>query len=308
MATYSGTSARNIWNGTASADTAHGNGGDDSLYGKSGNDTLYGDSGNDGLYGDGGNDIIYGGIGVDALFGGAGNDRLYGGDGNDYISGGSGNNFMLGEAGNDTLVFTARASEPAPNGTGVIDGGAGYDTLVLDAQGIFDQDGARMVFLDLNSATQRGTLGVVADHVEPNGLWFGSVQSIEEVRVVPKGNPVFVSSGTNMKVTGSAGDDYLEGGSGDQVFNGGLGADTFQFQHRGGVFTGNDTIVGFSKAQGDRIQFNDEDEGYTPRVTTSVEQNGHTIYTTTDTMTGKVMHVLDVDTIGLPPPEYYSLG
>jgi Ca2+-binding RTX toxin-like protein len=388
MATYNGTSVRNVWYGTSSADTARGNGGDDSLYGRDGNDTLYGDAGNDGLYGENGNDLIYGGAGVDALFGaagsdtlrgedgddyleggsgddglyggsgidrlrggdgidalfgdandddldggsgddylvgglgndqivgGTGHDRLRGGDGNDYLSGGSGNNNVMGDAGNDTLVFTARATDPLPNDTGLLDGGAGYDTLLIDVQGNgFDQDGASTVYLHMGTATQRGTIGVVADHVEPSGLWFGDLASIEEVRVVPSGNAMALSASTNMKVTGSSHTDYLEGGTGDQVFDGGGGADRFQFLHRVGYFSGHDTVKGFSKAQGDRIQFNNEDYGSGPdwdlsarHVTNKVEQNGHTIYTTSDSQTGQVMHVLDVDAVGLPPPDYYLLG
>lgn len=315
----SGAAGSDTLRGEDGDDYLEGGSGDDGLYGGNGIDRLRGGDGIDALFGDAndddldggsGDDYLVGGLGNDKIVGGTGHDRLRGGDGNDYLSGGPGNNNVMGEAGNDTLVFTARATDPIPNDTGLLDGGAGYDTLVLDVQGNgFDQDGARMVYLHLGSATQTGSIGVVADHVEPSGLWFGDVRSIEEVRVVPNGNPIYVSAGSSMKVTGSAGNDYLEGVTGDQVFNGGTGADTFQYIHRVGYFGGHDTIVGFSKAQGDRIQFNDEDYGYSDRHAISkVEQNGHTIYTTSDSQSGQLMHTLDVDAIGLPPPEYYLLG
>lgn len=305
MATYNGTSARNIWSGSSTADTARGIGGDDSLYGKAGNDTLYGDAGNDGLYGDAGNDKIYGGDGVDALFGGDGNDALYGGAGNDYISGGAGNNKMFGDAGNDTLVFTHRSWYANPDGSGVIDGGAGYDTLVIDAQGAVTEDLCREVCLDMNSTTNKGALGIVGDHAEPTGLWFGNVQSIEEIRATPGSNPVAIQVAQNMKVTGGPSADFLYGGNGDQLFIGGAGADTFRYEHFLGSFGGNDEIDGFSLAQGDRVQFYDAD----PRITTkAVEAGGHTIYTTTDSQSGQVLHTLDVDAIGLPPIGHYEIA
>jgi Ca2+-binding RTX toxin-like protein len=139
MATYNGTSARNVWSGTTSADTAHGNGGDDSLYGKGGNDTLYGDVGNDGLYGDDGNDTLWGGDGVDALTGGSGADTLRGGNGDDYILGGIGDDGLYGDAGNDRLrgedgidaLFGGAGIDDLQGGNGndYLDGGTENDTL-----------------------------------------------------------------------------------------------------------------------------------------------------------------------------------
>lgn len=140
MATYNGTSARNVWNGTSSADTAYGNGGDDSLYGKGGNDILYGDAGNDGLYGDDGNDTLWGGDGIDALTGGSGADTLRGGNGDDYILGGIGGDGLYGDAGNDRLrgedgidaLFGGAGADDLQGGSGddYLDGGTEDDVLV----------------------------------------------------------------------------------------------------------------------------------------------------------------------------------
>jgi Ca2+-binding RTX toxin-like protein len=140
MATYNGTSARNIWTGTASADTGNGNGGDDTLYGRAGNDTLNGGTGNDGLYGEDGNDSLNGGDGIDALFGAAGSDTLRGGNGDDYLDGGIGDDGLYGDAGIDRLrggdgidaLFGGADNDDlmGQNGNDYLAGGIGNDNLV----------------------------------------------------------------------------------------------------------------------------------------------------------------------------------
>ena len=390
MATYNGSSARNVWYGTSSADTASGNGGDDSLYGRAGNDTLNGGTGNDGLYGEDGNDALIGGDGVDALFGAAGADTLRGGNhddyivggigddglygdagkdrlrgedgvdalfggvddddldggaGNDYLAGGlgndrivggtgfdrirgedgndyligDGNDSVLGGVGNDTLVFRERSSgpydAPEPTGTGVYDGGDGYDTLILDVQGTFGQDTAQEIYVNASRNSPGGNIAVVGDHVEPSGYYYAQALNFEEIRVAPGANRSAISVSGDFKVIGGDGVDYLEGWIGNQHFSGGAGHDHFQYAHRVGVNQGRDTITGFNKAE-DRIEWNTEDYGsngngwdnYERHHVAVVEKNGHTIYTTSDTATGQVMHVLDVDAIGLPPPGDFLYG
>ena len=171
MATYNGTSARNIWNGTASADTAHGNGGDDSLYGKGGNDTLYGDVGNDGLYGDDGNDTLYGGDGIDVLTGGSGADTLRGGTGDDYILGGIGDDGLYGDTGNDRLrgedgvdaLFGGGGADDLQGGNGddYLDGGTENDTLIggLGNDRLRGGDGNDLLNGDLGSNDLQGGNG-----------------------------------------------------------------------------------------------------------------------------------------------------
>lgn len=85
-------------------------------------DTLLGSDLNDTLDGRGGNDTI---------FGFAGNDTLVGGAGDDVIYPGSGLNSVQGGDGNDSIVLD-RAITSAPGS--VIDGGTGFDTLVLKPQ------------------------------------------------------------------------------------------------------------------------------------------------------------------------------
>ena len=47
---------------------------------------------------------------------------------------------------------------------------------------------------------------------------------------------------------------------------------------------------------------------FVPAVGRSREVAGHTIYTTVDSRSDQVIHTLDVDAVGLPPPDYYLLG
>lgn len=57
-------------------------------------------------------------------------DIIYGFDGNDTIDGVLGADSLYGGNGDDTFVFSAvRVSSPAPSAVGLIDGGAGYDTI-----------------------------------------------------------------------------------------------------------------------------------------------------------------------------------
>ena len=304
MATFYGKSVRDLWYGTSGNDVARGAGGNDTLHGQGGADKLYGDDGDDGLYGGAGNDEILGGLGVDALFGGTGDDWLDGGAGNDYISGGAGNNKMFGGAGNDTLVFTHRADYADPNATGVIDGGAGFDTLVIDVQGAVTEDRCREVTLDLNSSTGRGALGIVGDHVEPTGLWFGNVQGIEEIRLAPGCNPVAIQVGQSMKVTAGPSADFLYGGLGDQTFLGGAGSDTFRFDFSPGSFAGHDEVLDFSLAQGDALQFRVSDPGIT---TTAIEADGHTIYSAFNSG-GGLLGTVEVNAVGLPPVGFFDIA
>lgn len=154
-----GVAGRDHLEGLEGNDVLHGGAGDDHLVGGEGSDLLYGGAGDDyiradvGRYvitgetddgntlltyleaGDEDADALYGGAGDDTLLGGTGNDTLYGGEGDDRLDSGttgdvwdvggiitinSGN--LYGETGDDIL-----------RGAGLLDGGAGDDTLVAMA-------------------------------------------------------------------------------------------------------------------------------------------------------------------------------
>lgn len=74
--------------------------------------TINGTAGNDVLQGTDGADTIYGLAGDDTIDGGFGADSLYGGDGADLFR-----------------FSSVAVSNPAPTAVGIIDGGAGYDTV-----------------------------------------------------------------------------------------------------------------------------------------------------------------------------------
>lgn len=104
---------------TISVVNGGGTSGDDTINGSVADDTLFGDAGADILFGGGGNDSLAGGIGDDQVHGGGGDDTLIGG-----VSG-SGVDNLFGDNGNDHFVIGSPAS------IGSIDGGAGFDSLVM---------------------------------------------------------------------------------------------------------------------------------------------------------------------------------
>lgn len=132
------------------ADVADGPvGGDDELFGDEGDDLIFGDAvvgllgisygGNDSLYGGDGDDLLVGEGFVIVGGGVAGDDYLDGGDGDDEIYGdailgidgdsAAGDDVLIGGAGDDLLV-----------GDSEVDGEAGQDTFVYDADSDFGDD------------------------------------------------------------------------------------------------------------------------------------------------------------------------
>lgn len=107
-------------------DVAMGGLGDDHIDGGDGDDLLIGEGADDVLLGGQGSDLLLGGTGADKLVGGAGDDRLAGQDGDDRLWDGDGKDILVGGAGNDTIYLSADAD------TDIVDGGAGFDQLVLD--------------------------------------------------------------------------------------------------------------------------------------------------------------------------------
>ncbi|MBW4497579.1 MAG: CHRD domain-containing protein [Oscillatoria princeps RMCB-10] len=96
----------------------------DTLTGGEMGDTIDGLGGDDAIKGGAGNDIISGGAGNDMLDGGPGDDSLVGGDGNDTLMAMNGADTLDGGAGDDSLVGGSK---------GMLMGGAGSDTYVLDS-------------------------------------------------------------------------------------------------------------------------------------------------------------------------------
>ena len=100
-------------------------GSDSIIEGDSSNNELTGSDDSDRLYGYDGNDTLNGGDGDDLLRGGSGDDTLNGGAGDDILIDGAGADTLNGGAGDDLIWLTS-------NSFSAIDGGDGYDTLLLD--------------------------------------------------------------------------------------------------------------------------------------------------------------------------------
>jgi Ca2+-binding RTX toxin-like protein len=115
--------------------------GDDSFVGGSGTDAVMGERGDDRLAGGGGNDLLLGGRGNDEIDGGIGFDALYGEAGDDVLRVNAGDR-AFGGLGNDRI-------ELADYRFAAVDGGAGFDTLVLP-------EGPRL--LDLRAALYGGRI------------------------------------------------------------------------------------------------------------------------------------------------------
>lgn len=272
--------------------------------------TLRGGSVADRLYGTKGNDVLYGNGGDDHLVGGAGFDQLHGGAGNDRLSGGEGTNDLYGDSGNDTLVMEeyGLVSESAS----LFSGGTGTDTLHIMA----GKTEVRTEPFSDSLDTAPARIAIDLDDYGPGGfLYFqdnnraptvfegaGSFTGIEAFTVSSSTRLDFYGGKDNATVTGGNYADLFQGGSGSETFKGGGGADVFYMPWNDpATKLGNDKIVGFNAAEGDRIM-----KAYFTGAhgidlkTTAVEKNGHTIFTSR-TADGTVIHTLDVDAVGLPP-------
>ncbi len=152
-------------------------------------------------FGGAANDLIdaRGKTGGIALSGGAGSDTLLGGSGNDVLMGNSGADVLKGGAGNDILFVDSSDILTPAN----IDGGEGYDQLVLDGDFAVNLN---VDALNIESVVARGG----------NDTITGANDRI---------NYAFYGGGGNDTLTGAAGADILEGGTGNDVLRGRAGND-----------------------------------------------------------------------------------
>ncbi|MGO4138642.1 cadherin domain-containing protein [Rhizobium brockwellii] len=234
--------------------------------------------GNDHLYGAAGNDILDGGIGNDTIYGNGGNDKLTGGAGNDAIFDGDNVsttpetfNIDAGD-GNDAITLRTHSSSIS----GVIDGGAGIDTLRV----IEPTLGTGMEFIGLAGLTIKNVeiLETAGAEVLASAAQF---ESFDKIVIYDK--PGYESDVLALTLTDSAhadlsdelanrhvdifgtafgidvktggGDDYFfgtggndrfEGGAGNDVLIGGAGTDT-------AVFSGNFAKYSFALNNGSHI-------------------------------------------------------
>jgi Ca2+-binding RTX toxin-like protein len=174
------------------------------LRGGSGNDTIFGFEGSDRIEGGGGNDeLIWGNT-----FAPVGLATLDGGSGNDVLRGGLVNGNMLGGSGDDTLILGRFSTGPVGAPPPTVDGGTGFDTLVMGPRPVLDLTGidarnlggiekidmgeaspGQQLILDmaalLNLSASTDTLvvaGASGDQVTAEGAWLaGGTQTIDGI-------------------------------------------------------------------------------------------------------------------------------
>ncbi|TBZ99692.1 cadherin domain-containing protein [Rhizobium leguminosarum] len=234
--------------------------------------------GNDYLHGAAGNDILDGGTGNDTISGNGGNDKLTGGAGNDAIFDGDNvsttpETFDI-DAGEGNDAITLRTHSSAISG--VIDGGAGTDTLRV----IEPTLGPSMEFIGLAGLTIKNVeiLETAGAEVLASAAQFESFDKIVKCEMPGYENDVLALTLTDsahadlsdelanrhVDIFGTAfgidvktggGDDYFfgtggndrfEGGAGNDVLLGGAGIDT-------AVFSGNFAKYSFALNNGSHI-------------------------------------------------------
>lgn len=252
-----------------------GGAGSDVIFGSASADRLNGASGNDSLFGAGSDDILYG---LD------GDDYLEGGDGNDVIYGGAGNNTLAGGAGDDSYQVSSASDV-------VIEGASGgYDTINTDVDFIAP---ANVEALRLKGAAAVGIgnsgdnllVGNGADNLLRglNGndrLEGGSGNDTldggdgDDGLLGGAGDDSLYGGDGSDTLGGEAGNDYLFGGAGKDLIYSGAGADTMSggagpdsFIIKAGDLVGGasvsmDTILDFSRSEGDIIHLVDIDANW----------------------------------------------
>jgi Ca2+-binding RTX toxin-like protein len=223
MATFNGTSNRDIIDGTSGADVINGFGGHDDLYGHDGAD------------------LIDGGTGDDTLFGQAGDDRLIGGTGYNDLYGGSGA---------DTFVMTTRGAGLSDDL--IWDFTFDVDRVDVSAWGISDLSQIQaLLFVDntgsayLNAFYNGYAHYLTLDGVDPDDLIaedfvFSSAgagtqtgTSYADTLFGSRFNDVLVGGGGDDILLGGLGNDRMTGGAGYDDLVGGLGDDVYVVESAG---------------------------------------------------------------------------
>ena len=195
-----------------------------SVTGGAGSQVVFGDSADQYMVLGADDDTLHGGAGNDYVGSQGGNDMLYGDAGNDTVSGGIGNDTLFGGADQDLLLGNQDEDVLFGNqGNDTLFGGQGLDTLF----GGQDQD---LLFGNLGNDLLLGNLG--------NDTLYGG-----------QGADTLYGGQGNDILLGDLGDDVLSGDLGNDVLQGGAGADRYVFYTN----SGNDVVLGFNAAEGDRI-------------------------------------------------------
>ncbi len=246
----------NFLSGGAGHDTILGGSGDDMMNGGTGNDqldgrgqgadTLRGGAGNDSLSVTGGDDLIEAGSGNDsAVFGSSGN-IAYLGEGNDSLVSWEetvfqtvdGTNIVYGGGGSDTVL--AHGTEDS-----IINGGGGNDDLTLIGTGeVFGKEGSDT----LNGSTVFGGEG--NDYVRT-----GAAEGTDST--------VGYGGGGHDSVYGDETNDLLGGGAGNDTVGGGAANDTlFGGTGRDSIFGSTGDDVGYGGDGNDNMFAGDDNDTF----------------------------------------------
>ena len=223
---------------------------------------------------------IFGGTGDDRIYVGDGDDVVRGGAGDDQITGGDGRDQLFGDGGNDTISVGYR-------GSGLLDGGKGWDTLEADGS----VDLARGYAI--TGAGQRVTIRNF-ENVSISGFTEGEVVrgddgknvidadfAFDSVTLRGAGGADTITGGDeDDRLYGDAGNDLLNGGAGSDRLWGGTGRDVFRF---GDDFfsqpVGADRIMDFSRTERDRVDLTGMDADTTLEGTQAFRFIGWTTFT-----------------------------
>lgn len=285
--TINGFAGDDLIYGLAGHDLIYGGPGNDTIYGGQGRDTVFGGAGNDDLYGGSqidtlliradlgtyradlsntqrqdtgqGRDLIIGFEAIKAvgtasfwLRGSAlVTENLQGGSGNDTLISGGDLDFLHGGAGNDLLVSGGNYSFFK----GLIDGGAGVDTLRGD-NGTNTLDGDELTSIE------------VIEGMGGNDYLTGGRQAGQILR-------------------GGAGNDTLIAGGANQVLDGGAGFDTIELYGRVNLaLTGPQTIDGYNGIVLRNIEGASAHSGHNDHLTGNHLANRLVSYFGNDTLLG----------------------
>lgn len=237
-------------NGNAEDNIMRGNRGNNVLDGKGGVDQMTGGTGNDSYYVNrtGDTAVELANEGIDQVFSTVNftlgvnveNLSLIGTD-NINATGNNLENKLLGNAGNNVLDGRA--------GADIMSGDTGNDTYIVDNAGDKVVETAGDGSDTINASISYSLAGIHVERLELTGTSAldGTGNSLDNTVVGNLGNNILNGAGGKDKLYGAGGADTLIGGS---------GADQFVFtdiSHSTVAKAGQDTIVDFSKAQGDRI-------------------------------------------------------
>jgi Ca2+-binding RTX toxin-like protein len=281
--TLFGGSGNDLLDGGNDDDFLGGGAGDDTLFGGAGNDILQAGCGNDFLDGGAGNDVLFGGHGADMLSGGDGDDELHGGAGDDILDAGTGDNVVDAGSGDDLILFDVTGNiDGRMRDSNQVDGGEGYDTLVINNQGFASNPhyyepgpdeppppgGPYIPTYTLYSGKTHPYLvydgflievGITADSLSDTTGPSIVFNNIERIDVIGHENYslLYRNDDFYLEVLGSNGNDTLSSGTRNEIFIASDGDDYYNlhedfFNFSGDIIsisngtTGDDQVAGFS--------------------------------------------------------------